>query len=197
MGDSITDGVGVTGGGGYRIELFRLAVEDGFAITFVGTLTNGPTTVAGMPFPRNHEGVSGETIAQIHNRVRMQALRETPHIILLHAGTNDMWSGPSGAPDRLGSLIDDLSTRAPDALIVVSNIIPWPQMASSVNQYNSQITSVINQRINEGKNIIFVDQNSGFPSGELSDGIHPNAQGYARMAAKWYDAIYEHLVDID
>jgi lysophospholipase L1-like esterase len=197
LGDSITDGVGVTGGGGYRIDLFRMAVEAGFDITFVGTFSNGPNTVAGETFPKNHEGVSGETIAQIHNRVRTQALRDNPNIILLHAGTNDMWSGPSGASDRLGSLLDDLATRAPDALVVVSNIIPWPQMASNVNQYNSQIAGVIDQRINQGRNIVFVDQNSGFPSGELADGIHPNAQGYARMAAKWYDAIYEHLVDID
>lgn len=197
MGDSITDGLGVSGGGGYRIELFRLAVDAGFDITYVGTFTNGPNTVAGVPFPKNHEGVSGETIAQIHNRVRTQALRDNPNIILLHAGTNDMWAGPAGASERLGTLLDDLTTRAPNALIVVSNIIPWPAMASNVNQYNSQISGVINQRVNQGKNIVFVDQNSGFPSGELSDGIHPNAQGYARMAAKWYDAIYEHLADID
>lgn len=197
MGDSITDGVGVSGGGGYRIELFRLAVEAGFDITFVGTFSNGPDTVAGVSFPKNHEGASGETISQIHNRARNQALRDNPNIILLHAGTNDMWNGPSGAPDRLGNLIDDLTTRAPNALIVVSNIIPWPHMAGNVSQYNSQIGGLINQRINQGKNIVFVDQNSGFPSGELEDGIHPNAQGYARMAAKWYDAIYEHLVDIN
>lgn len=166
-------------------------------ITFVGTFSNGPNTVAGVTFPKSHEGVSGETIAQIHNRVRNQALRDNPNIILLHAGTNDMWSGASGAPQRLATLIDDLFTRAPNALIVVSNIIPWPQMSSAVNQYNSQITSLINQRINEGKNIVFVDQNSGFPSSELADGIHPNTQGYSRMAAKWYSAIYEHLVDIN
>lgn len=163
----------------------------------MGALSNGPNTVGNVPFPKNHEGVSGETIEQIHNRVRTRALQDNPNIILLHAGTNDMWAGASGAPQRLATLIDDLSTRAPNALIVVSNIIPWPQMTNNVNQYNSQITSLINQRMNEGKNIIFVDQNTGFPSGELADGIHPNAQGYARMGAKWYDAIYEHLVDID
>jgi lysophospholipase L1-like esterase len=187
----------VTGGGGYRIELFRLALEAGLDITFVGTFSNGPNTVSNVPFPKNHEGVSGETIAQIHNRVKNQALRDNPNIVLLHAGTNDMWNGPTGAPDRLGSLIDDLTTRLPNALIVVSNIIPWPQMASNVNQYNSQLATVVNQRINQGKNVIFVDQNTGFPSNELADGIHPNAQGYARMAAKWFNAIYEYLVDVN
>ena len=32
-------------------------------VTFVGTQTNGPTTVAGRTFPRRHEGHGGYTIA--------------------------------------------------------------------------------------------------------------------------------------
>lgn len=164
-------------------------------ITFVGGSQNGPTTVAGKPFPRNHEGHSGQTIQWINdNRIKGGALNVNPHIILLHIGTNDMWAGPSGAPTRLGALIDEITTRAPNALLVVSNIIPWPQRASDVNQYNSQIPNVVEQRRLQGKNVLFVDQFTGFPSSELADGIHPNAQGYARMAGKWYAAIYEHLV---
>lgn len=165
-------------------------------ITFVGTFQNGPTDVAGVPFPRNHEGVSGETIEQIHGRVRTQALRDNPHIILLHAGTNDVFRSPNGASTRLATLLDDLTTRAPNALLVVSNIIPL-SFGGNVSQYNSQIPPLVEQRIAQGKNIIFVDQYSGFPTSELADGVHPNAQGYARMGAKWFNAIYEHLVDID
>lgn len=59
LGDSITDGIGVQGGGGYRIELFRKARAAGKNITFVGSLVNGPSMVDGAAFPRNHEGHSG------------------------------------------------------------------------------------------------------------------------------------------
>jgi lysophospholipase L1-like esterase len=191
----------MTGGGGYRIELFRLAVEAGLDITYVGGSQNGPTTLPGttIAFPRAHEGHSGQTIQWIiDNRIKQGALNVNPHIVLLHIGTNDMWAGPAGAPTRLGTLIDELTTRLPNALVVISNIVPWPS-DPDVGPYNAQIPNVVEQRRLQGKNVLFVDQFTGFvPGSELAtDGIHPNAAGYKRMGAKWYGAIYEHLVNIN
>lgn len=193
LGDSITFGLGFDGG--YRVELFRLATEDGHDITFTGTQSpNGPSMVAGKPFPKNHEGISGQTIQQIAGRVPQPAFRDDmPHIILVHAGTNDMYQMPSGAVDRLGMLMDKLIDEAPDALIVVSNIIPFPQSASNVTAFNMPIQSMVEERAAEGAHILFVDQFTGFPTNELGDGVHPNQAGYARMAAKWYTAIEPYL----
>lgn len=191
LGDSITDGFGVPGG--YRIELFRLAMAADHDVTFVGDKQNGPDMVDGVSFPRNHEGVSGETIQQIADRIPTPGLNDPPHIVLLHAGTNDMWNTPAGAETRLGALIDELITEAPDALIVVSNIIPWPSMSGEVNTYNSALLPVVEERIDAGAHVLFVDQFEGFPEGELDDGIHPDEAGYARMAGKWYDAIEMYL----
>lgn len=192
LGDSITFGLGFDGG--YRVELFRLARKDGHEITFTGTQQpNGPSMVDGAPFPRNHEGISGETIQQIANRVPTPALREMPHIVLLHAGTNDMYRNSNGADSRLGGLIDELIAEAPDALIVVSNIIPFPAYANQVNTYNATIPKVVEERAKAGAHVIFVDQFKDFPSSELGDGVHPNQAGYARMARVWYSAISEYL----
>jgi hypothetical protein len=63
FGDSITDGYNADTPGGYRVELFRRAHSAGKNITFVGSGWNGPDTVDGAPFPHNHEGHSGWTIA--------------------------------------------------------------------------------------------------------------------------------------
>jgi hypothetical protein len=41
LGDSITDGIGFSGG--YRVRLFQLALEDDKEITFVGGSMNGST----------------------------------------------------------------------------------------------------------------------------------------------------------
>ncbi|WP_437874836.1 SGNH/GDSL hydrolase family protein [Sorangium sp. So ce513] len=192
LGDSITFGLGFDGG--YRVELFRLAVKDGHEITFTGTQQmNGPAMVEGVPFPRNHEGISGETIQQIANRVPTPALREMPHIVLLHAGTNDMYRDPNGADSRLGALLDELITEAPDALIVVSSIIPFPGGANAVNTYNATIPGLVEARAKAGAHIVYVDQFAGFPTSELGDGVHPNQAGYARMARVWYEAISDYL----
>lgn len=192
LGDSITFGLGFDGG--YRVELFHLATQDGHDVTFTGTQQmNGPAMVDGKPFPRNHEGISGETIQQIANRVPTPALRDVPHIVLLHAGTNDMYQSPNGADTRLGALIDELIAGAPDALIVVSNIIPFPSGANAVSTYNAKVPGVVQERANKGAHVIFVDQFKDFPTSELGDGVHPNKAGYARMAGVWYDAISDYL----
>ncbi len=190
LGDSITFGLGFDGG--YRVELFRLALNNGHDVTFTGTQSpNGPMMVEGVTFPRNHGGISGETIQQIADRIPQPELTEMPHIILVHAGTNDMVQSPDGATDRLGALMDELIAEAPDALIVVSNIIPLS--FSDVSAFNEPIPSMVEQRAEEGAHIIFVDQFEGFPMSELGDGVHPNEAGYARMAGKWFEAIEGYL----
>jgi lysophospholipase L1-like esterase len=52
---------------------------------------------------------------------------------------------------------------------------------------------MIEARAAEGKHIVFADQYEGFPTSELGDGVHPNQQGYARMAGVWYEAIRDAL----
>jgi hypothetical protein len=191
LGDSITDGIGFSGG--YRVELFNKATMDGHDITFVGGSMNGPSMVAGKTFPKSHEGHSGWTISQIDGITPAPALDPKPHIVLLHIGTNDMYQMPTGAPDRLGTLIEQIVTTLPDALLVVSNIIPFPQGASAVTTYNAAVPGIVNTRISAGKHIILVDQFKDFPTSELGDGVHPNQAGYARMAGVWYAAIESYL----
>jgi hypothetical protein len=191
LGDSITFGIGFDGG--YRVQLFHLAVMNMKKITFVGSLMNGPMTVDGMPFPRKHEGTSGITIGGLDGRIPMPGLNEIPQIILLHIGTNDMYMSPAGAPDRLGTLIDGIVTAAPEALIVVAKIIPLSSGASAVQTFNDAIPAVVQKRIDAGKHVMLIDQFTGFPTSELGDGVHPNMAGYSRMADKWYAAISSYL----
>ena len=193
LGDSITFGIGYPGG--YRVELFRRALADGKSITFTGSMTNGPSTVDGEPFPRNNEGHSGWRIDQLRPLIPSPALQDEPHIVLLMIGTNDVAQNDdlANAPERLGSLIDLLATNAPDALIVVATLVPLSFGSAGVEAYNAAIPAVVDERVADGKHVVLVDMFEGFPTSELGDGVHPNQQGYERMAGVWYEAIGELL----
>ncbi|WP_437670178.1 SGNH/GDSL hydrolase family protein [Sorangium sp. So ce131] len=195
LGDSITDGVGVQGGGGYRIELFKKARAAGQNITFVGSLVNGPTMVDGAPFPRNHEGHSGWRIDGIAGLVPTPAFADRPHIVLLMAGTNDVIQNDnlSNAPQRLGALLDKIVTAAPDALVVVAQLIPVTFSDAAVVSYNNAIRGIVEARASAGRHVVLVDMHSGFPASELPDSVHPNEAGYVRMANVWYGAIGDLL----
>ena len=191
LGDSITFGLGFDGG--YRVELFHLALEGGHEITFTGTQQpNGPSMVDGVTFPRNHAGISGQLIAEIGNRIPNPDMMDMPHIVLVHAGTNDMVRSRQGAEGREEALIDKLIATAPDALIVVSNLIPL-RGNGDIEVYNAAIPPMVEERASAGAHIIFADQFTGFPDSELGDGVHPNQAGYNRMAGVWYEAIEPYL----
>ena len=197
LGDSITFGT-PTNNGGYRVELFSRAVADNKRITFVGGATkNGPAMVMGKPFPGNNEGYPGITIGNLDSQhvANGAAFKEMPHIVLLHIGTNDMYGGnPGGAPDALKKIIDDIASKAPDALIAVSSIIPLSSGNAAVMTYNATIPGIVQMKASAGKHVIYVDQYKDFPTSELTDGVHPSdAKGYPRMGGVWYTAIKQYL----
>ncbi len=212
LGDSITAGAGADTAspnynGGYRVELFTKAVADQKHITFVGSLTGGPTTVSGQTFPKNHEGHIGWTITQINGiATTSQAFKDMPNIVLLFIGTNDEGyaSSEAGASDRLATLIDKIVAAVPDALLVVSSIYPFPgcnstgytptQCAANVATYDAAIPGIVQTRAAAGKHVLYVDM-STLPTGALStDNVHPNyTVGYPWMGDTWYGVIKSYL----
>jgi lysophospholipase L1-like esterase len=204
LGDSITFGLcngGSTGcPGGYRVQLFNDAVTDHKKITFVGdpTLANGPATVAGVAFPPNNVGHSGWTITQIDGLLPgalKWSMQPNPNIVLLHIGTNDFdgigTMPPASAPMRLGTLIDDVFAGAPNVLLVVAQIVPYPANDTAITTYNAAIPALVQQRAAQGKHIVMVDMHTGFQVSTMisTDNIHPNLKGYVFMGDTWYAAI--------
>lgn len=191
FGDSITDGYNIPGG--YRIDLFRRAHSAGKHITFVGSKSNGPGTVDGVDFPSNHEGYIGWRIDQIAAINPSPAAAFQPHIVLLMIGTNDMLQNynATSAPARLEALLNDITAKAPGALIVVAKLTPLSDAAreARVGTFNNALPALVAKLSAAGKHIMLVDQHTGFPLGELADGIHPGTAGYARMAGVWYAAL--------
>jgi lysophospholipase L1-like esterase len=197
LGDSITWGIQYDGA--YRVELFSKAVAAGQNITFTGSLSNGPTTVSGKPFPKKNEGHSGWTIDQDASLIPSPAVDTSsggiPNIILLMIGTNDVYasSGQSTMSNRLGTLLDKIIDAAPDALLVVAKITPLTigNYTATIKTYNDAIPGLVQKRAAAGKHVILADMNTGFNTSTMmsTDGVHPNQTGYNFMGDQWYSVI--------
>src|SRR6185437_3385830 len=159
LGDSITHGYSSTDDAGYRSALFKLTVAANQNVTFVGSLTNGPTTVSGKTFPSHHEGHDGFTVTQITGLVppAKSLPTTTPHIVLVHAGTNDMTmnADPTTTANQLSTLITDLVNAAPDALIVVAKIVPLGYSNTNYTSYIAKIPGVVQAHASD--HVIMVD----------------------------------------
>lgn len=205
LGDSITWGVGDEPNGGYRGPLFALAAAAGQKISFTGSLSNGPTTVAGQTFSKKNEGHSGWGISTvttysggnagiatlIPTPAFASASGGVPHIILLMIGTNDSTESTSAEmTTRLSALMDKIIAGAPNALLVVAKITPL-SWASTIAAYNNSIPGLVQTRVAAGKHVAVADMNTGFNTSSMfsSDNTHPNATGYKFMADRWYSVI--------
>jgi lysophospholipase L1-like esterase len=132
-------------------------------------------------------------------------------VVMLQIGTNDILSyyDTEHMGERLEILVDSiLSHMEEDGLVYVATI---PYMDASdttyineyvftvesmdeiVDSYNSQIREMVARMQSEGKNVALCDINSVLTKDDLYDGVHPNAEGYAKMGAYWYDRLTEYM----
>ncbi|WP_433496547.1 ricin-type beta-trefoil lectin domain protein [Sphaerimonospora sp. CA-214678] len=187
LGDSITEGTQVPGG--YRIGLWQRLAAGGYTTDFVGSQFNGPGSLG----DHDHEGHPGWRIDQIDANITRWLQTYTPRTVLLHIGTNDVLQNynVSGAPQRLSTLIDRITTTAPNADVFVATIIPLSNSGqeNAVRNFNAQIPAIVQNKVNSGKRVHLVDMHSKLTTGDLIDGIHPTSGGYDKMAAAWYAAL--------
>jgi len=187
LGDSITEGTQVPGG--YRIGLWQRLNSNGYRVDFVGSQFNGPASLG----DHDHEGHPGWRIDQIDANIVGWLQSFTPHSVLLHIGTNDVLQNfnLSTAPTRLSTLIDHITNTAPTAEVFVAQITPLSNanQDAAARTFNSAIPGIVQSKVNAGKHVHLVDMHSALTTADLTDGIHPTAGGYDKMAATWFTAL--------
>jgi lysophospholipase L1-like esterase len=189
LGDSIKDGYTVPGS--YRINLWSYFQAIGLDAFFVGSQCNGPPELGS----KKHEGHSGARIDEIAGSVDDWLDASPPDIILLHIGTNDCVQNYHlrSVRNRLSALIDRITDRLPNSVLVVALITPVedPLVNLKVVRYNRIIPDLIAEKLKEGRQVVLVDM---YDAGvTLSDGVHPDRAGYDTMADVWFEALLDLL----
>ena len=192
MGDSITAGYLSSTGNGYRGPLYTTLAGQVGTETFVGSQSDGT-----MSDPYN-EGYFGYQIAQITALATGELNIYRPNIITLHIGSNDLNENyeVSTAPQRLATLIDEIIAAQPDATLLVAQLIINANATTEARivTYNAQIPAIVQARANQGKHIAVVSM-SALTTADLSDGLHPNDGGYAKMATAWDGGIEQAIAN--
>ncbi|WP_405848887.1 ricin-type beta-trefoil lectin domain protein [Streptomyces sp. NBC_01518] len=179
LGDSITWGVGSPSGNSYRGFLGSQLAAEGHALDFVGSGRNGT-----MSDPDN-EGHSGWRIDQIAGIADSVLARYRPNVVTLEIGTNDLngnYQVPT-APDRLRALIDQITRDAPDVTVLVGTVIVSTSGTEEANRsvFNATLPGIVQAEQSAGKHVRLVDM-SALTSADLSDALHPNDNGFRKMA---------------
>lgn len=209
LGDSITAGqhsIDPTPGS-YRIQLAADLSANGLSVDFVGSQSNGPNSLG----DKNHEGHGGWTIDQITNLVNTGLLNTyKPDLVLLMIGTNDArgtgGNSLSGMYTDLSNLIDRITGQSPNTQLLVSSIAPidpslqGQSRATQAKNFNNLIPDLVRDKVAQGKKVAFVNAGSSLTLNDLvSDGFHPDTEGYNKMGHVWSDQILERdtLISIE
>ncbi|WP_169986445.1 cellulose binding domain-containing protein [Microbispora sp. H10836] len=192
LGDSITGSPGC-----WRALLWNKLQNGGFTnVDMVGTL---PAQGCGVPYDGDNEGHGGFLVTNVADQNQLPAwLSATrPDIVMMHFGTNDVWSNRPTATilAAYGKLVDQMRASNPNTKILVAQIIPMnpstcPECAQRAVALNSAIPGWAASKTTAASPIVVVDQWTGFStSADTYDGVHPNASGDQKMADKWYPAL--------
>lgn len=125
-------------------------------------------------------------------------------MLLLHFGTNDVWSNvaPAEILDAYTQIIADLRSLDPDATVLVAQIIPLEPGPEFGCADCGERAVALNERIpdwaaglsTERSPVVVVDQWTDFdPAVDTDDGVHPNEAGNVKIAANWFSALDDVL----
>jgi lysophospholipase L1-like esterase len=190
---------------GYRYQLFNELIASGYVFDFVGNELAG-----WMIFPTvylaRHAGYPSITSAQLATKLNDNnnyLLTSTaPDIILLEIGTNDIY-GASVSIEGVRSILNEINefetASGKPVLVFLSKVIKFTQGMNTPNEnlvatFNSNLWALYNQRKSSGDLIEWVDVGANLvnllqPAGDMTDELHPNQDGYDKMAEQWFQAI--------
>ncbi|MCP2332895.1 MULTISPECIES: SGNH/GDSL hydrolase family protein [Actinoalloteichus] len=192
LGDSITGSPGC-----WRALLWRDLQESGHQdVDFVGT--RAPQG-CGFPYDGEHEGHGGALVTEVarQNALPGWLAATGPDVVLMHFGTNDVWSSRS-TEEILGAydvLLGQMRTANPEIRLVVAQILPMdapncPECAQRVVDLNASVPAWAADRSTADSPVLVADHWTGFDTDlHTYDGVHPNADGDRRMADTWYAAL--------
>jgi len=205
LGDSITEGIGDGNTGdevGYRGALWTELHRRNYTLTYVGDYDRGVNYQAIDPtFMTKHQGVGGRTTAIIDTLINGFLTTHNPSVIILHAGTNDLWLGantPAQTMISMVGILDKIKAFDPTILTVVAKINDWEisNQPSLVPDFNNLLTAEVNTRITNGDNLIMADvygainwDNLSNVNDDITSGPHPTATGYSKIAKAFVDSI--------
>jgi lysophospholipase L1-like esterase/peptidoglycan hydrolase-like protein with peptidoglycan-binding domain len=193
MGDSNTAGTESSNSLAYRKAFKENMLAKGYTVDMVGSQSSG----TGLS-DNQHEGYGGRGIAHLQSIASGSSLTTyNPNVILLLVGSNDMWisldnrtpisdSAANSKVTALGTLLDTIHTKLPNAKIVIAK--PATPSTGSVAAtrplgiYKTGISTLASTR-----SYVSVVDFTGFGN----DGVHYTTAGYSSIAETFANKVDE------
>lgn len=216
LGDSKTEGGGGGNQQSWRGYLRARLMQDGYTIDYVGDRSN-VADGDGIPNDNDHAGHGGYTIGPdtqkfcstcettgLYEHIQDWLPAANPDVVLLAIGVNDFFNAANHpanyaatAPQRYQDLVNKILQLKPSVKIVLGTIEPvrwdvnWGGPGTELGNLNAKIKQIADASTTD--NIYFADIRNrmlvGYGTADFYDDVHLSAQGAAKAANAWYDAV--------
>lgn len=206
LGDSMTWGSGTMG---LRRSFFRRLRATRGNVRGIGTVRQGYYPPDGRTFDAPSdwlsEGHTGYKIEELDSGRLADSntgfggwvtTAGTPDVVVVMAGTNNLPADSAATMlVKLASLLAKIKLVAPSAIVFVSTIptvgpgygVGYGTLASTAATYNALVSGLVAAM---GPNFVYVNAGGALTLGDLSsDGVHPTAQGYAKLGELLAEAV--------
>jgi len=136
-----------------------------------------------------NQGINGERSDQIRARFEADVVAKKPAIVVIIAGVNDVYQGRD--VEHVTTELAAMYARAKDAgiKVIAGSIIPYNTATPEQNARMHEINAWIERQAQTNPWIAFADTRAAAASASnpdllrsSPDGLHPDANGYRRMA---------------
>ena len=198
VGDSITEGAPTFTI--YRPGLFDKLTTAGYHFQFVGSRSSTyASPVTGTTVTLRHEGIGGTDAELAATNMASRLAANPADILLIHSGHNHDAAENGGAGPIAGivnahrSMITTARAANPKMIILMCKVITAGKLPkySYIPDLNIQLGALAAELNTPASPVIIVDQADGFvwQTDTISDLVHPNENGAAKMATKWFVAL--------
>jgi lysophospholipase L1-like esterase len=178
-----------------RSQWAQQVQQDQGALVFLGdSITQGWWDVGGL-FPNikiANRGISGDTTRGVLLRLKEDVIALNPKGVVLLIGTNDLeeWGSPELAAGNLKLIIGALREHNPQMPVVLCKVMPssltMRRPAVQIQKLNELYAAAVADQPQVtvlDTWTLFADPKGDARLEEFPDLLHPNAQGYAKLAA--------------
>ena len=143
-----------------------------------------------------NRGVNGERSDEIERRFDRDVIAHSPRVVVIIAGVNDVYQGhdASHVTGRLRAMYD--LSGAAGISVVAGTIVPYNTATAGQNEQMHAVNAWITEEARRDSNLLAVDTRSAVAAADNSDrlagspdGLHPDIEGYRRMAEALEPAI--------
>ena len=149
-------------------------------------------------------GVSGDTAEEGLNRVKKEVLSQNPGIVIIELGANDLFqnipiSTTQAMLQKIIAMINNGSRKIYLAkfysksmvriMLSMLQITDYDKQTVLIEQYDAMFNTLAKSNNTE----LIDDIWDGLSEKHMSDGSHPNAEGYRIMAENYFKALKPHL----